>query len=218
MITLSAHQALVAEDVLLDGRLALFHQTQRWLAVADLHFGYELSQRAAGRLLPLWGMTSVEDRLCELLAEYAPRQLIIVGDVVHDRAAASAAAELISRLTSSCEVIVLAGNHDRQLGALVPLRESWSTEGFYFHHGHCASGIADVVQIIGHHHPAGSITDGAGLRLKLPAFVQQANCWILPAFSPWAAGARWEADAESRMWLCTPKRVLRLPELADAPD
>jgi uncharacterized protein len=60
----------VAPNVFLDGRLALFHETERWLAMADLHFGYELSQRAAGRLVPLWGMTSVEERLAELLADY----------------------------------------------------------------------------------------------------------------------------------------------------
>ena len=63
MSSLRANQALVADEILLDGRLALFHQRERWLAVADLHFGYELSQRAAGRLVPLWGMASVSERL-----------------------------------------------------------------------------------------------------------------------------------------------------------
>ncbi len=53
MSCLLPYQAAVSPGVLLDGRLALFHQEQRWLAVADLHFGYELSQRAAGRLVPL---------------------------------------------------------------------------------------------------------------------------------------------------------------------
>ena len=43
MNSLRANQALVADEILLDGRLALYHQTERWLAVADLHFGYELS-------------------------------------------------------------------------------------------------------------------------------------------------------------------------------
>src|SRR5213592_5222532 len=84
MSGLRANQALVADEILLDGRLALFHRTERWLAVADLHFGYELSQRAAGRLVPVWGMATVEDRLLELLDEYQPCQLIIVGDLVHD--------------------------------------------------------------------------------------------------------------------------------------
>ena len=73
MTALRANQALVADEILLDGRLALFHQTERWLAVADLHFGYELSQRAAGRLVPMWGMASISDRLNRLVEEYAPR-------------------------------------------------------------------------------------------------------------------------------------------------
>lgn len=216
MTALKPNQALVSGDVLLDGRLALFHRTQRWLAVADLHFGYELSQRAAGRLMPMWGMASVEERLHELVSEYRPRQLIIVGDVVHDRAAAAEAAGLMMRLGAACELIVLAGNHDRQLDLPLSLLPFWQTDGFFFHHGHCTPNLADAVQIIGHHHPAGTVRDGAGLRLKLPAFVQQERCWILPAFSPWAAGAPWEADGQSRMWLCTPERILRLPQMEAA--
>src|SRR5690242_5237687 len=84
--TSASARVLIAPNILLDGRLALFHEIERWLAVADLHFGYELSQRAAGRLVPLWGMVSIEERLVELLAEYRPRRLIILGDLVHDRA------------------------------------------------------------------------------------------------------------------------------------
>lgn len=195
MSSLKAHQSRVADDIILDGRLALFHEREKWLAVADLHFGYELSQRAAGRLMPLWGMTSVEERLQELIAEYQPRQLVIVGDLVHNRAAATEARALLERLRVQCQPIVLAGNHDRQLAGLIELQDSWHSKGFYFHHGHSVAEVTDAIQIVGHHHPAGSITDGAGLRLKLPAFVQQSRCWILPAFSPWAAGASWDADA-----------------------
>jgi len=205
-------QATVAKDIIVDGRLALFHQTQGWLAVADLHFGYELSQRAAGRLMPMWGMDSIEDRLNQLISDYAPRQLLIAGDLVHDRTAATEAAKLVDRLAASTEPIVLAGNHDRQLVGTLGLRDSWRSDGFYFHHGHCATDAGGSIQIIGHYHPAGVVRDGAGLRLKLPAFVQEGSCWILPAFSPWAAGAPWEAGPDSRMWLCTPKRILPLPD------
>lgn len=205
-----AHQVLVAPNVFLDGRLALFHKKERWLAVADLHFGYELSQRAAGRLVPLWGMTSIEERLTELLEEYRPRQLIIVGDLVHDKASAKAAGALLARLRERCEVIVLAGNHDRHVARTIEFLPRWETPGFVFQHGDCAPEETDRHQIIGHHHPAASITDGAGLRLKIPAFIQQPRCWILPAFSPWAGGVAWPADGESRIWLCTPRRVLRV--------
>lgn len=208
----SSH-SLVADNILLDGRLALFHQEQRWLAVADLHFGFELSQRAAGRLTPLWGMDSLEQRLISLITDYQPRQLVILGDLVHDRASISEAQRLLDRIAQLCEPIVLAGNHDRHVAGSIAMRDSWQTDGFYFHHGHCAADVGEQIQIIGHHHPAGSIRDGAGLRLKLPAFVQQASCWVMPAFSPWAGGVAWPADAESRIWLCSPTRILQLPQL-----
>jgi DNA ligase-associated metallophosphoesterase len=216
MPALSARQTAVAEDVILDGRLALFHQRQRWLAVADLHFGYELSQRAAGRLMPMWGMTTVEERLVELIDAYKPQHLVILGDLVHDQAAAGEARGLIQRLASFCEPIVLAGNHDRQIAHSLPMLPSWQSDGFYFHHGHCAADADGRIQMIGHHHPAVSIHDGAGLRLKLPAFVQQASCWIMPAFSPWAGGVLWPQDEESRVWLCTPGRILRMADRAIA--
>ncbi|MBA3961059.1 MAG: metallophosphoesterase [Chthoniobacterales bacterium] len=201
----------IRPHIFLDGRLALFHERERWLAVADLHFGYELSQRAAGRLLPMWGMTSIEQRLTELLDDYQPRQLIIVGDLVHDKASGQAAAELLDRLRTRCEVIALAGNHDRHVARAIFFETRWETPEFIFQHGHCLSDEAGRIQIIGHHHPAASLSDGAGLRLKFPAFVQQERCWILPAFSPWAGGVVWpNDDGESRIWLCTPQRVLRV--------
>lgn len=213
---LSPRQVFVAENVVLDGRLALFHQTQRWLAVADLHFGFELSQRAAGNLFPLWGMQTIEERLVELLREYKPGRLILLGDLVHDRAGADELFKFVARLKTECEVVLIAGNHDRHIKKEIPkhkdvevnLVELWSSDGFVFHHGHCASERRDCVQLIGHYHPAGVVRDGAGLRLKLPAFVQQDNCWILPAFSPWAAGAEWERNGGSRIWLCSPERVI----------
>lgn len=218
MLALLPNQALVAENVLLDGRLALFHQTQRWLSVADLHYGYELSQRAAGRLVPMWGMAAIGQRLKELIDDYGPSHLVLLGDLVHDRAAGDEAGKLLAQLAQHCELIVIAGNHDRQLAGAIDFVDAWQTDGFHFHHGHCAAESPGAVQIIGHHHPAATISDGAGLRLKRPAFVQQTTCWIMPAFSPWASGTSWRRDSSSRVWLCTPERVLALPQIETATD
>jgi DNA ligase-associated metallophosphoesterase len=212
MSSLRPNQALVAGEVILDGRLALFHQRERWLAVADLHFGYELSQRAAGHLVPMWGMASITERLLQLVHEYRPRHLIILGDLVHDRTAGAEACDLLEQLRNFCELIVIAGNHDRPLRGTLEFFDSWETESFHFHHGHCAVAPSERIQIIGHHHPAGTISDGAGLRLKCPAFVQQSRCWIMPAFSPWASGTKWARAEQSRVWLCSPERILKLPE------
>jgi hypothetical protein len=35
------------------------------------------------------------------------------------------------------------------------MQASWQTDGFLFHHGHCAAEDNGRVQVIGHHHPAG---------------------------------------------------------------
>jgi DNA ligase-associated metallophosphoesterase len=206
----AAGQAAIAPNVFLDGRLALFHEVERWLAVADLHFGYELSQRAAGRLMPMWGMTSIEERLVELIDDYQPRQLIIAGDLVHDQTSGNAAAALLARLRKRCAVIALAGNHDRHISRAIYLLPRWETPGFIFQHGDCEPEETDRIQVIGHYHPAATIRDGAGLRLKFPAFIQQERCWILPAFSPWAGGVVWADDGGSRIWLCSPRRILRI--------
>ena len=198
----------VAKRVILDGRLALYHQQQRWLAVADLHFGFEISQRAAGNLFPLWGMRTIEERLNELLTDYEPAHTVLVGDLVHDRNAAGELAKLVRRLEHKTAVILIAGNHDRHLPKSVNVAPLWRTEGFCFHHGHTDMEPSDDIQVIGHHHPAQVVRDGAGLRLKLPAFVQQDHCWIMPAFSPWAGGVVWRQDQNCRMWLCSPTRII----------
>jgi putative SbcD/Mre11-related phosphoesterase len=213
MPPVASSHAYIAPDVVLDGRLGLFHQVHGWLAVADLHFGFELSHRAAGNLFPLWGMRTIEARLLDLLGDYRPARLVLLGDLVHDTTGALALASLIEQLRHLCEVVLIAGNHDRNLrkwGSDFKLAESWESDGFYFHHGHCATDRQDCIQIIGHHHPAGVVRDGAGLHLKLPALVQQEKCWILPAFSPWAAGTVLPNEEEHRIWLCSPERVLRI--------
>lgn len=206
----------IAGSVLLDTRLALYHEDAKWLAIADLHFGFELSQRRAGRLVPFWGMDPVSLRLLDLLDDYQPRCLIIIGDIVHDGHAAAPALQLLARAAEKCEVIAIAGNHDREFRRLVRLRDEFQMDEFLFHHGDCARERSGTIQVIGHLHPAATLRDGAGLRLKFPAFVQERGCWIMPAFSPWAAGGNWTGTAESRVWLCTPSRILPLHGDQDA--
>ncbi|HEY2103550.1 MAG TPA: metallophosphoesterase [Chthoniobacterales bacterium] len=216
MCSVSQTQVFVAENVLLDARLALFHKEQKWLAIADLHFGFELSQRLAGTMVPWWGMESTSARLLRLLRAYQPQRLIIVGDLVHDRAGAGPARKLLAAAREYCDVIAIAGNHDRELRKTIEFVDAFSTNGFEFHHGDCRRKDSDAIEVIGHLHPASTLRDGAGLHLKFPAFVQKSHCWILPAFSPWASGVESIPDCQTRIWLCTPERIMRL-EPAESP-
>jgi metallophosphoesterase superfamily enzyme len=203
--------AKVAPHVMLDSRLALWHETQRWLACSDLHFGYELKQRSLGGLFPLWGMDDIETRLRALISHYQPRRLILVGDIMDFAGSIDQTVALIGSLAHECEVICIAGNHDHPaLQRCSGFVRSHTEEGFFFHHGHCMTEMCATphataqsrIHITGHLHPAHVFTDGAGLSLKLPAFVQSTTrrinehaahdspCWVLPAFSPWASGTR----------------------------
>ena len=161
----SATRVLVEADVLLDARLAIYHRTERWLAVADVHFGYEISQRAAGALFPRWGMDSAEARLRALLADYRPARLVIVGDFVHDRAAGPAGQRLLGVLRECCEVVLVAGNHDRGAIAASEMCEFHATKSFCFYHGDnpAPPEAAGRREVIGHHHPSGTLSDGAGV-------------------------------------------------------
>lgn len=206
----------VFPEVVLDSRLALVHRGQGWLAVADVHYGFSEAMRASGGLFPVWGDAPIEERLGVLCAEYQPETLIINGDLVHGRVRREAFGGFLQRLARLAPRLVLVGgNHDRsptaQAAAFV---ESHSVPGFFFHHGHLALPVPEgSVEVTGHHHPAVMLRDGAGLRLKLPAFVTEEVGgrvrWILPAFSPWAGGAVWndEEGGITQRWVCGPNRI-----------
>ena len=183
----------VAPEVWLDGRLALWFAAYRLLVVADLHWGYVESHRAQGNLLPAWGDAEIERRLRSLLRDYAPAEMLWLGDSLHSLAGRSAAESFLS----DCEVpvTVLAGNHDARWTRV--RSDATALRGQYvFHHGDSAREIApDLVEVIGHHHPALAWSDGAGVRFKLPALVVSPRRLVLPAFSPWAAGTPWRSGS-----------------------
>ncbi|SKB05851.1 putative phosphoesterase [Prosthecobacter debontii] len=199
------------------------------MALADVHYGYEVHRSRQGALLPKWGMQQCGETLFSLIDDYQPQRLILVGDIMDGSFSAAETGLFLDQLRERVpELILVEGNHDRPA-----LRRGWSLirshceEGFFFTHGH--EGIAppsmdieprfspsSLIAITGHEHPAISLTDGAGLRLKLPALIQQ-QCsqhrehWILPAFSPWAAGGRFQPSSTVlATWACTAKRVWKI--------
>lgn len=212
---------------LLDSRRALYHQEQDWLAIADIHFGYELNRaRNHGALMPNWGMAATEQRLVDLLLHYQPRTLVIAGDIMDGGGSIRETLLMLERLRQHVpDLVCIEGNHDRsglKNGArFVPWHRR---EDFVFQHGHRftkilhEAGDEGRIHIAGHEHPALHFSDGAGLSLKLPALVQDRivgadqEHWILPAFSPWAGGTIYEStNRRLATWVCTEGRVFRTP-------
>tara|TARA_R110002096_G_scaffold147671_6_gene307625 strand:+ start:3036 stop:3683 length:648 start_codon:yes stop_codon:yes gene_type:complete len=212
-------RAHIHPDVILDGRLAIYHERSRWLALADLHYGYEVEFRRAGGLMPMYGMDQIEARLVSLIADYEPEKVFLAGDLVHGRASSREMAAFCERMEElGPKLVFLAGNHDR--GAIttrLEFEDFVRVDGFFIHHGHRPSAAApEEIEIVGHHHPAISIRDGAGLKIKLPSLIQETHesgeRWILPAFSPWAGGTTWKTrpNQQTRRWACSPKRVFEI--------
>ncbi|HEX8371861.1 MAG TPA: metallophosphoesterase [Chthoniobacterales bacterium] len=204
-------RTLVADHLLFDSRLALFHQSARWLAIADLHYGYELSQRASGALFPAWGMEKIEQRLMSLLTDYQPQTVLFLGDLVHTAAAAQAFSRWLLILRAAVpNLVLLRGNHDRHLRDIA-MYDQWRIDLALFHHGdRIIESQPEDVLFSGHLHPAHSLSDGAGLQQKLPTLCRTARGWILPAFSPWAAGGRPQDVEILERWVSNHDKIWKL--------
>lgn len=205
--TATVRKAEIRPGLWLDSRLALWFESLRLLAVADLHWGYAESHRARGHLLPLWGDDVIAARLKSLLRDYEPLEMVWLGDVVHAAEGSAQAEEFLRE--SRVPITVLAGNHDRRWRH--PAAVSTQRDSYFFHHGDRVLDVpGGAIEVVGHHHPAVDWYDGAGGRLKLPALVVGPRRLIMPAFSPWARGGAgpWAADAV--VWAVSAKRIFPL--------
>ncbi len=205
-------RAEVEPGVWLDGRRALWFEACRCLVVADLHWGYAASHRAAGNLLPAWGDTELAQSLDGLLQAYQPEEMIWLGDIVHAAPGRARAEAYLSRI--NVPVVVVRGNHDRAWRNPEPVT-CVERAGFVLHHGDQAPAIRSARELVGHYHPAADCGHRAGARVKVPALVTGPRRWILPAFSPWAAGAVWNhlLAPDETLWAISRRRILPLLRL-----
>jgi uncharacterized protein len=186
--------------VVFDARRAVYFREHQLLAVADLHLGYAWSHRAQGQLMPVTPKDNALDRLRALIADYKPARLILLGDIVHRALPLPALMEELRALLSvtdnecNCELVLLAGNHDRklqqllkELGAKDALRNEYVAGENIFLHGDKPSTLSGKRHIIGHEHPAISLGDGVATSRKFPCFLIAENVLTLPSFSSWSA-------------------------------
>ncbi len=232
-------QASLASGLVLDARRAVFLPAQRILAVADLHLGYAWVQRQRGALLPIDIPDDTADRMVELQRDYSPKQIVILGDIVHQAlplpAIRTVIRELCERLTAASELIFCLGNHDRQLESLIaseklPVRWAieWRTEGWLWHHGDRVDvdvslrmDAVEPIRVMGHEHPSVRLSDRVASSVKAPCFLVSDRLVILPAFSRWAAGCTigqqpfmsQQARETAFPWVyaCMGARLLKIP-------
>lgn len=204
-----------ASGAILDARAAIFLPEFSVLAVADLHLGYAWAQRSRGLLLPVDVPDSTPGRLAQLVRDYSPRTVVLLGDLVHRASALpgmEASLRALCRAMGGAEIVLCPGNHDRRIDSLItewslPVRITPELRlGRYrlCHGDDPLPGNSDfpfslsgetAITVIGHEHPAIDLGDGGATRARVPCFLESDSVLVLPAFSEWAAGCVVGRDA-----------------------
>src|ERR1041385_4832633 len=105
---------LLDATLTLDSRRAAWFPHECVLAVADLHLGYAWAHRLSGQLMPITPTNDTLGRLQDLQRDYQPREIVVLGDIVHRAMALPVLQEeiraLFNGLSAQSQLTFLTGN------------------------------------------------------------------------------------------------------------
>lgn len=177
------------EQLILTNQRALFWERQQMLVLSDLHLGKAAHFRKNGIALP--GQLGLDDlqRLETLILKFAPRYVLVVGDLIH--AGANSEVSLLGRFTArfqDIDFLLVKGNHDRfppewmpELGIRAVFDEL-PVEGLHFIH-HPEQHIPGQYTISGHLHPGVAVRMPTKRIMNFPCYAVTEEQLILPAFA-----------------------------------
>jgi hypothetical protein len=170
---------------------ALFHEGEGALLVADLHLEKGSSFARRGMMLPPYDTGATLTALAAVIARYAPRIVVALGDSFHDPQAATRLSDAnrgaLAALQKGREWLWLAGNHDPlppdNLSGTV-LTE-WRFGPLLLRHQPQID--AGTGEIAGHLHPVARVLGTSGVARRR-CFVSDGLRCIMPAFGAYAGG------------------------------
>jgi DNA ligase-associated metallophosphoesterase len=188
----------------LDPSGALYWADEATLVVADLHLEKGSSYARSRTFLPPYDSDVTLARLADVVARFAPRRIIALGDSFHDRAAgerlSEASRQLVRRLTDAAEFVWVSGNHDpeppTEWGGTVV--ETIVLGGVTFRH-EPSPGAMDAPEVAGHLHPVARVS-GRGRSLRRRCFVGCGMRMVLPAFGAYTGGLDIRDAAFGGLW------------------
>ena len=170
---------------------ALYWPDENLLVVSDLHLEKGSSFARRGMLLPPYDTAATLGRLARLIAHYAPRCVIALGDSFHDgdgpaRLSASDRATLAA-LQRGRGWIWIAGNHDPEPadGIGGTFAATLCVGALTFRHE--PSRDAPDGEIAGHLHPVARIAR-RGRAVSRRCFATDGKALIMPAFGAYTGG------------------------------
>jgi DNA ligase-associated metallophosphoesterase len=169
----------------------LYWPEQGLLAIADLHLEKGSSFAARGMLLPPYDTAATLARLARLIAHYAPRVVVALGDSFHDGGGPARIAEAdraaLAALQRGRDWIWLAGNHDPDPADGIGGRFAATLALGPLMLRHEPSSQASDGEIAGHLHPLARIAR-RGRAVSRRCFASDGRRLVMPAFGAYAGG------------------------------
>jgi len=177
--------------VIADPAGALYWPEEGMLAVADLHLEKGSSFAARGVLLPPYDTATTLARLAQLIARYAPRLVIALGDSFHDGDGPARIADrdrtALAVLQRGRDWIWLAGNHDPEPAGGVGgvFSRTLAIGALWFRHEPETDAVAG--EVAGHLHPVARVAQ-RGRTVSRRCFATDGKRLVMPAFGAYAGG------------------------------
>jgi DNA ligase-associated metallophosphoesterase len=187
---------------------ALFWPVESTLVMTDLHLekGSSFADRRRPQFIPPYDTEATLIRVESLMARFAPRRVICLGDSVHDPRAPARidpdSCERIRAQTRGRDWIWIAGNHDpeppKAWGGTV-LREVAIGPALFRHQAHAPGPEDGTIEISGHFHPTAAVATRAA-RISGRCFAYDGRRLLLPAFGAYAGGLSVRDPAIARLF------------------
>ena len=180
---------LASISLVCDPAGALYWPEQGLLVVSDLHLEKGSSFARRGMLLPPYDTAATLARLTKLIAHYAPRVVVALGDSFHDGGWPSRLAaedrDSIVALQRGRDWIWITGNHDPEpadgIGGV--FKHMLAIGALTFRH--LPTGAPG--EIAGHLHPVAKISQ-RGRSVRRRCFAADATRLVMPAFGEFTGG------------------------------
>jgi hypothetical protein len=187
----NAKMAIAGVTLIADYSGALDWPREGVLVVADLHLEKGSSYAARGVLLPPYDTAATFARLAAVIARYAPRAVIALGDSFHDGNGHARMVEtdraMLRLLQHRRDWFWIAGNHDpAPPGSLGGSAAATLALGALTFRHEPASGATDG-EIAGHLHPVARIA-GRGRTVSRRCFASDGRRLVMPAFGAYTGG------------------------------
>jgi uncharacterized protein len=188
--------AIAGVTLVADCAGVLYWPEEALLVVADLHLEKGSSYAARGVLLPPYDTAATLAKLSHVLARYAPRAVIALGDSFHDGEGAARIADtdraVLRLLQRRRDWIWIAGNHDPEpnegVGGMSAAALAIGPLTFR-HQPDAAAVYADAPEgeVAGHLHPVARVS-ARGRTVSRRCFAADARRAVMPAFGVYAGG------------------------------